>query len=92
MNMRSIRKARRAVVGALLLGGLAYSVLALNTKSAYASTCDCQEAYFQFEYSDCQHNGGPLLGSFGCPEYGGGQTYYAGFCRDGSGVVNPCPD
>jgi hypothetical protein len=46
MKTQIVRKGRAWIVSAVLLAGLVYSVLALSTHIAYASTCDCNEELF----------------------------------------------
>jgi hypothetical protein len=65
----------RVVVAAVLLVGLAYSVLGLTVapKVAYASSCDCNEAAIDAdEYCQAQYGPTSFSYNFQCPICSGG--------------------
>jgi len=64
MKTGAVRKARMLALSVTFLGVFVYSILALSTKPAYASSCDCTEAHEE-ALEICNPNGGLLV--FACP-------------------------
>jgi hypothetical protein len=67
MNTKGINKTWKWALYAVVLGGLTYSGLALTAKTAYASSCDCNEE-FQDAQAICAGYGTYVNpNSFQCP-------------------------
>lgn len=87
MKALMFTKTSRWAALAVLAGGLVYSALALSTRPAYASSCDCVTAR-QKAVEACDDRD-PFL--FECSITYDGNTYYLYKCTEGSfAEVEPC--
>jgi hypothetical protein len=88
MSAQGVRRARVWGLGAVLLAGLMYSVLAvtLSTPPVYASSCDCNEAA-QDAAELCWQYGRASVEQFYCPL---GGDMFGATCSNGFFVNRPC--
>ena len=68
MKTQSVRKGWNLIVGTTLLAGMLYAVVALNTNTAHAATCDCTEEIQLDATNFCLQNyGSKNLAGWECP-------------------------
>jgi hypothetical protein len=80
--MKTRAKMKHLLLGAVLLSGLMYSVLALNVTPVYAASCDCTIDKAEAEYWCRVHTTLDLLSSWYCPPQG---PAYFWTCQGGLG-------
>ena len=79
MKAQALRKIGNWTASAALLAGILYSVLALNTESVYATSCNCAEEQQDAEqFCSATYGGDGLLAYFQCPVDG---SYYLFVCE-----------
>jgi hypothetical protein len=77
--MKIRARVKHLLLGVVLLGGLVYSVLALNVRPAYAAGCDCSDDYNEAVYFCDVNYGYPGVNIFSCSPSG---TYYLFTCQN----------
>jgi hypothetical protein len=90
MKAQLITKGPIWAVSAVLLAGLAYSLLAFNAKPVYASSCDCSEA-LEDAIGFCQTQYHSQVEFFQCPVVINGQDYVRFVCAGNPGVFFTFP-